>query len=803
MKNKYPRYFLLLLVLSLVHHQSIAQASEEYTWKNVQIQGGGFVTGLVYNTTEKDLVYARTDVGGAYRWNGETKYWIPLTDHLGRDEQDFTGVLSLATDPSDPNRVYLATGLYTQSWAGTGAILASADKGNTWTKTNLPIKLGGNEDGRSAGERLQVDPNLGSTLYLGSSTDGLWKSTDYGVTWDKVNSFPVSDSPIGSGGISFVLFDKPSGATGSATPTMYVGILQAMPNLYKSTDGGSTWQAVADAPTDNMPHQAALAADGTLYLTYSNGPGPNNITSGAVWKLNTVSGQWTNINPPAGQGGYAGLSLDPQKSATLIVSTMDRWWPHDELFYSSNGGETWQALLSSATFDHSLAPYAATSSPHWIGDVEIDPFDSDNAWFTTGYGVYNSNNLSAAANDGSTNWIFQNRGLEETVPLQLISPPSGAPLVSALGDIDGFRHDNLDVSPAAGRLSPRFGTNTSIDFAEDKPEFMARTHYNADSKYGAYSTDGGSTWAAFASSPAGTTGGGAIAVSADGTSLVWAPGGTSGIYYSRNKGASWSSATGIATGGLKPVADRVNAGKFYVYDAGAGRVLVSTNGGASFATAATGLPAVPGWQLWAANLEAVFGAEGELWLTNPNGGLYRSSNLGTGFVKQANVQEAVKVGLGKAAAGKTYPAIFIAGTVANERGFFRSDDAGAIWVRINDAQHQFGGVNDITGDPRVFGRVYIATAGRGIVYGDVLGVVNGIEDEQKIDFSYFPNPFVTTLQLQADAPFTYSITNMMGAKAAEGRCSGKCAVGAGLQPGIYILTIKQSNKVQSVKIMKY
>ena len=51
-------------------------------------------------------------------------------------------------------------------------------------------------------------------------------------------------------------------------------------------------------------------------------------------------------------------------------------------------------------------------------------------------------------------------------------------------------------------------------------------------------------------------------------------------------------------------------------------------------------------------------------------------------------------------------------------GFFRSDDAGAKWVRINDDQHQWGFCTIIEGDPRVSGRVYIGTGGRGIIVGE-------------------------------------------------------------------------------------
>lgn len=69
-------------------------------------------------------------------------------------------------------------------------------------------------------------------------------------------------------------------------------------------------------------------------------------------------------------------------------------------------------------------------------------------------------------------------------------------------------------------------------------------------------------------------------------------------------------------------------------------------------------------------------------------------------------------------------AIYITGKVDGVLGFFRSDDAGATWIRINDDQHGYGAVDSaITGDPRVYGRVYIGTNGRGIIYGDIAGDV--------------------------------------------------------------------------------
>jgi photosystem II stability/assembly factor-like uncharacterized protein len=73
------------------------------------------------------------------------------------------------------------------------------------------------------------------------------------------------------------------------------------------------------------------------------------------------------------------------------------------------------------------------------------------------------------------------------------------------------------------------------------------------------------------------------------------------------------------------------------------------------------------------------------------------------------------------AAGATYPAVYVVGTVSGVYGIFRSDDAGASWIRIDDDRHQYGMLGDIAGDPRIYGRVYVGTEGRGIVYGGLRG----------------------------------------------------------------------------------
>jgi photosystem II stability/assembly factor-like uncharacterized protein len=98
--------------------------------------------------------------------------------------------------------------------------------------------------------------------------------------------------------------------------------------------------------------------------------------------------------------------------------------------------------------------------------------------------------------------------------------------------------------------------------------------------------------------------------------------------------------------------------------------------------------------------------------------LYRSTDGGKTFVRLSGVQEIHAFGFGKAAPRADYPALYLVGVVDGVRGIFRSDNAARSWVRINDDQHQWGLVLHITGDPKQYGRVYVGTHGRGVVYGD-------------------------------------------------------------------------------------
>jgi xyloglucan-specific exo-beta-1,4-glucanase len=733
-------------------------ATTAYTWQNVAIGGGGFIPDIVFNTGAANIIYARTDIGGVYRWNQASSSWTPLMDWVGQSNWGDMGAVSVAADPVNTNKVWAAVGMYTNSWdPNNGAVLTSVDQGTTWTVASLPFKLGGNMPGRGMGERLAVDPNDDNILYLGTpSGHGLWRSADGGTTWSQVTGFPnvgnyVQDSTDPNGyltdnqGVTWVAFDKASGTSGSATPTIFVGVADLQNTVYESTNGGSTWSRVAGQPTGFMAHKGEVDPTGAyLYITTSNKGGPYDGSAGDVWKYAIATGVWTQISPVPSSNtsgdyfGYSGLSIDQQHPNTIMVTGYSSWWPDTFIYRSTDGGATWKSAWNfthyprradSYTLNISTEPWlnfnTTTSEPvespklGWMTEgLAIDPFNSNRMFYGTGATLFGTTNL--------TNWDSGTKftitpfvaGLEETAVNALISPPSGAPLVSALGDLDGFVHTSLTSVPAAMFSAPLLSSGDSLDYAELNPADMVRTGEIDKTSYPnvdriAFSTNGGSSWTQ-GSEPAGVTGGGQAVISADGATALWSPAGT-GVYYTTSSGRTWTASTGIPAGAVL-ASDRVNPKEFYGYSAG--KFYVSTDGGVTFtATAATGLPSTG-----TVYIKALPGVSGDVWLTGGSSsgtsGIWHTANAGASFAPLASVSAALNLGFGKSATVGGYPALYAIATVGGVQGVFRSDDEGATWTRINDAQHQWGNIGAaITGDPRTYGRVYVGTNGRGIVYG--------------------------------------------------------------------------------------
>jgi xyloglucan-specific exo-beta-1,4-glucanase len=728
--------------------------AQTYTWhKAATGGGGGYVPGIVFNQTKPNVVYARTDIGGAYRWDQRTGRWVQLLDFTSADNWNLSGVESIATDPVQPNRLVLAVGTYTNVFTKqNGAILRSTDFGRTFETTMLPFKNGSNMPGRSMGERLAIDPNNDAIVYFGTrSGHGLWRSTDFGATWSQVMSFTaVGDYVEQPGniyagdpdGVVWEAFDPATGTRGQATQSIYVGIASKANSIFHSTDGGVTWAAVPGQPTGLLPHHGVLA-NGQLVISYSNGAGPFDGSRGDVWKLSATTGAWTRISPVPSTDtandffGYGGLSVDAQHPDTIVVAALNSWFPDTIFFRTTDGGATWKRIWDWAAYpnrvlhysmDASKAPWLdfgikapVPPSPQiklgWmVSALAIDPFNSDRLFYGTGATIFGTNDLTNWDRGALVHVSVAAAGVEETSVLDLISPPAGPHLVTALGDIGGFRYDNLQRTPQEMFVNPTSTTSTSLDYAGRSPSFIVRTGFPAGgmSPVG-FSSDGGATWTPAATQPAGATAG-SIAAAADGRRVVWSPNGAA-VSFTTDLGATWTASAGVPAGAFVR-SDRVDPSRFYAFSNGT--VFISRDGGTSFtASAAAGLAS-------AGKLEATPGRAGDVWLAGDPGdaggpaGLWHSTDGGLTFARLRNVTMADTIGFGKAAPERSYPALYTSAVIGGVHAVFRSDNGGRTWVRITDAQHQFASTNQGTsGDPRIYGRVYLATNGLGTVYGDI------------------------------------------------------------------------------------
>ena len=702
-----------------------AQAATPYRWSPVPFGAGGFVDGFVYHPKAAGLLYARTDIGGLYRYDPNAKAWIPLMDQLGHDDGQLMGVLSVALDPRNPDVVYAACGEYVDQWAHLGAVLRSDDRGAHWRRTDLTIRLGGNADGRGSGERLAVDPNDSQGLLLASSQDGLWRSDD------GARSFRHVGEPAAK--LSLVIFDPASGGAGRPSRTVYVGADDAQGGLFVSQDGGASFARVAGLP-NQAPQHAVFAADGALYVTFASGDGkgtvnPSYATAGSVWRRDVASGRWSDVTPVRTGGfGYSGVDVDRARPGVVVVSTLDRWNGGDDVFLSSDAGAHWQALGAQSRHDATPYPWLVNYTGgedhmgHWIADVKINPFASDEMIYGTGYGLWMSRNLTAAGGAQPVQFDFRVAGLEETATAQMISPLGGASLLAAFGDVGGAAWDDLSKTPSDGIFAPTNESDTSVDYAGQNPKLVVRTAAKAPT-HAYFSRDNGASWQAFPATPyqpQDASGAwhatGTLAISARGASLVWVPE-KEPAYYSADGGKTWIPSKGwppTTDSVLVPISDKLADGVFYVFDRGSSTVLASIDGGATFNTIITGIPKVEGWQ--SAQLAVTPGILRDLWLATPVG-LFHSPGSGQALSAVKGVDEAWRLGFGKAAPGQAYPAVFLWGKVKGQEGLWRSDDVGKAWTRINDDAHQFGAIDAVAGDPFEFGTVYIAPAGRGVLAG--------------------------------------------------------------------------------------
>ena len=792
-----------------------------YTYGTLAIGGGGFVSGIIASGSSK---YARTDVGGAYKWNAGDCSWQPITNFISEEDKGLLSIEALAIDPQNEKNIYLLGGCQYFSNQKT-AIMYSKDGGKTFETADVTslIFAHGNGQGRNCGERIAVDPNNSDIIFCGGRANNpLIKSEDGGKTWKAVsslseaythsvkwpswgsNTYPTTPDENGT---TAVVFDGSSVKNGK-TQRIFVGISRTgASNLYVSEDGGSTWSGIPSLPTQYIPCRMKMDSKGRLLIAYSNACVSG--TAGAVYRYDPQAKGAEDISPSKnyGLGDVAVSPTDPNK---LVVSTNNTWIPQqwdngasangDIYWTSTDGGKTWRSLQNNMKLTNNNVTWIPGYAIHWSGSLCFDPKDDNIISTTSGNGIFTCEHIWC---EGTPTFHFDVNGLEETVALDLVSVPNGD-LMSVIGDYTGFIHD--DIHQFAPIHDPAPGTTGGINYYSKDPKVMMRV---ANAGF-YYTTSGHKGWKECAKTdfsyqnpycntcaPQASNEGKCAITKRNGTYRFFIiPGpGTSGIYYSDNNGSSWTKISGTDAATHIQVDPENDA---YVYAGGKNAFYRSTDYGETFTKASLNNNEY-------GRIAIIPGKEGQLYAPGGSNGLYFSENYGENFSKVANVTncEAVGTGLGK---GSDY-ALYIWGNVNNcGMGLYLSEDYGKSWSRINDDQHQFGGPGNgqfVVGDWNTYGRFYMSTVGLGIVYGertenatpsqwncyvdntDCKVDYTLVEETKQSDNIAYPNPFNVTVTIKGNGQ--YHVTNALGQTVEHGTLSDEKEIGANWLPGLYII----------------
>lgn len=685
-----------------------------WEFSQVAMGGGGFVSG-VFATSQNGLYYARTDVGGAYRYNSETELWESMSYGISEDDQGFLGIAALAFGEKDPNRVYMIAGTSYLS-GGRTALFISDDYGNTFRRTELAdYRADGNGMGRGNGERLAVDPKNSDIVYAGfMGSGGMIKSTDAGVTYTALD-LGTQTTTGNNNGICSIVIDPNSGDENSCS-TIYAAISRKGDyNIYKSTDAGSTWAPVEDAPQGLMVQRMKYNGDGKIIITYADAEGPwnNNRASGGIRMLNIADDTITDITPK--KQAYGDVVIDPTDSNKMVACTENIYVEQptgafgDEFYVTTDGGQNWTLLNDKMTFNSNGVDWLSTTSMHWCSSMAIDPNNTSRIMVVSGNGIYACDNIWDAAPE----FYFFAKGVEETVPYDIVSIPGGK-LVTVTADYDGFSQDSAEVY---GRVhSSTAGSMSGLAVAANNTDVWVKCGGDDKTNGFWYTLDGGDSWNQAKKSPL-TTGpahGGTVAVSADGEIFYWAPENGAFVFWSDDQGKSWNQSEGCSTV-KRMIADQVNPD--YVYAASGSTFYYSSDRGKTFKSnselsvfSSTRPVAVPG-------------VEGKIYY--PAMGLQVSTDHGETFTRLDTVVNCQMVGVGKGKTDDSPCTLFIWGQPTSDDpvGLYWSEDEGATWKRINDDNHQFGGTGNgkfVAGDMNKYGRVYMSTLGLGVVYGDLI-----------------------------------------------------------------------------------
>ncbi len=785
----------------------------EYEYKNAPIPGGGYVTGLIYHKKQPGILYARTDIGGTYRFDRADMTWHSMINHVTSENLAETYPIALALEDNHPEWLYIVSGV---NGVPNGVFSISEDYGKTFTYKSIPTMVHGNLSGRGTGYRLVVDKNDSNVLYFASQLGGLWKTVDRGDTWTRL---PLEEDYTTC---VWVSDDSKTIVVGTAGYTTRVDDSLRGHSLYVSYDAGETFEKLMmpeNVIVEDSKMNGLVASrydyDGTyLYMTLNSTGRWNYIVDlgyscdtgdtigGKViryyFENNRIAG-YDDITPDENgkhttgylNYGFGGICSCQAKPGLLAVSTLCREKENPEVIYvSEDYGNTWRISLCGLEIgdiyfrsSYMQPRYNGNISLlHWQSDVKIDPFNPNELWFNSGTGVFTTD---ALLSDHPAYHDYCD-GIEETVHLNVYGPLDGeVQLVDIVGDLGGFAFRDLN-KPCENSFDDaegnRYITCINADISDtdcNMAVITARGNWKGKTKGGLIRTmDGFKTYQRIPmpfdlggkiaeqlhAIERPNTNPGWVAMSSDGKNIIWSIADVVNlpidmVIVSQDEGKTFQKVRVydkekkiVENGLFKAFSDRVNTSLFYGFG-GEGQLYVSRDGGASFyemtprawalrhvtteaATTETAngdvidFPTVNFGTIDTTNkteIRGVAGEEGLFYMALAQEGLWKyryDSKLDTITCTKLtdDADSCYRMGLGLGREGGSYigepKAIYLCGVIDGEYGFYRTIDEGKTYERLNRENQMYGEINSMDGDKRTYGRFFLATGSRGVLYGE-------------------------------------------------------------------------------------
>ncbi len=412
------------------------------------------ITSIAFDPTIVNIVYVGAASGGLWKSTNGGDTWVPLTDELPS-----LGVGGVAVDPFDPQIVILATGEGTPNADRVGGvgILKSTDGGATWNATSVSFSATSGHGFHF----VEVEPGTG--VYLAGSVDGLWRSTDAGDNWTKVD------------GTTEDYFDakwKPGDAQRvyTARGSTWGGTVIRM-----STDAGVTWSTLGGGlPSSSGNSKTKIAVtDAQPSWVYVNIVSSSTYGSRGIWRSTNDGVSWsarnTSLNMTGGQGWYnLTLAVDPNDANRVIAGGV-------ELYRSTDGG------LNFAEVGDGYG-LGTDTAVHWDHHaIAWEPGSTSNLWVGTDGGVWRST-------DDGENWLSRREGIS-TYQFYDICVAQSDPSVTLGGTQDNGVPGRVGVDDwfTSNLFADGFVCNINFDNADI-------VYAEAQFGYHVRSSDGGATW---------------------------------------------------------------------------------------------------------------------------------------------------------------------------------------------------------------------------------------------------------------------------------------------------------------------